>query len=79
MATAPRLREEIVGLVSRGVCAITVDLAHLDFIDSTGLAVLVAGLKRLREHGGDMALRSPKPSTRKVFEITGLTQVFAIS
>ena len=79
MATAPRLREEIVGLASRGVCAITVDLAHLDFIDSTGLAVLVAGLKRLREHGGDMALRSPKPSTLKVFEITGLTQVFAIS
>ena len=55
------------------------DLAHLDFIDSTGLAVLVAGLKRLREHGGDMALRSPKPSILRVFEITGLTQVFAIS
>ena len=33
MASAPRLREEIVGLVSRGVCAVTVDLAHLDFID----------------------------------------------
>ena len=79
MASAPRLRDEIGGLVSHGVCAITVDLAHLDFIDSTGLAVVVAGLKRLREHGGDMALGSPKPSTLRVVEITGLTQVFAIS
>jgi len=41
--------------------------------------VLISGLKRLRQQGGDMALRSPTPGTRKVLEITGLTEVFAIS
>lgn len=77
--TAPRLSEEIATLASRGVSAVTVDLAHLDFIDSSGLTALITGLKRLRDNGGDMTLRSPTPTTLKVFEITGLTRVFAIS
>ena len=55
------------------------DLAQLDFIDSTGLYVLVSGLKRLRELGGDLGLRSPKPSAMKLFEMTGLSALFAIS
>lgn len=79
LATAPRLREEIVALVSSGVCAVTVDLIRLEFIDSTGLSVLVTTLKHMREHGGDLALRSLNPSTLKVFEISGLTEVFPIS
>ena len=54
------------------------DLGELVFIDSSGLSVLVTGLKRLREAGGDLALRSPNPAAMKVFEITGLTSVFAI-
>lgn len=79
LATAPRLCEEIITLASRGVFAVTVDLAHLDFIDSSGLTALITGLKCLRDNGGDMTLRSPTPTTLKVFEIAGLTQVFAIS
>jgi len=59
------------------VFAGTVDLGRLDFIDSTGLVVFVGGLKGLREHGVDLALRSPSASARKVFEITGLTELFA--
>ena len=79
VATAPQLRERLAGLTNSGVRAVTVDLAHLDFIDSTGLFVLVSGLKRLRKLGGDLALRSPKPSAMKLFELTGLTDVFAMN
>jgi anti-sigma B factor antagonist len=78
LATAPRLREEIDALVESGVCAVTVDLVRLEFIDSTGLSALVMALKDMREHGGDLALRSLSPSTLKVFQIAGLTEVFAI-
>jgi len=78
-ATASQLRTEFIDLVGHGVRTVTVDLGGLDFIDSTGLGVLVGGLKRLREHGGDLALRSPSASALKVFEITGLTKLFAIS
>jgi anti-sigma B factor antagonist len=79
MATAPLLSEELQRLAAEGAARVTVDLAELAFIDSTGLSVLISGLKRLRQQGGDMALRSPTPATRKVLEITGLTELFAIS
>jgi anti-sigma B factor antagonist len=79
MSTAPQLRDELLRLASDGAKDVTVDLSQLQFMDSTGLSVLITGLKRLREKGGDMALRSPTPSTRRVLEITGLTEVFAIS
>ncbi len=78
MSTAPRLREELLRLSSDGATEVTVDLSELQFVDSTGLSVLITGLKRLRERGGDMALRSPNPGTRRVLEITGLTEVFSI-
>lgn len=79
MATADRLRDELARLSGDGAVLVTVDLSDLAFIDSTGLSVLISALKRLRQQGGDMALRSPTPGTRKVLEITGLTEVFAIT
>jgi anti-sigma B factor antagonist len=79
MSTAPQLRDELLGLAANGPAQVTVDLSELAFVDSTGLSVLITGLKRLRQQGGDMALRGPTPATRRVLEITGLTEVFSIS
>jgi anti-sigma B factor antagonist len=79
MSTAPQLRQELLRLTSDGATEVTIDLSELEFVDSTGLSVLVTGLKRLRETGGDLALRSPTPGTRRVLEITGLTEIFSIS
>ena len=76
--TAPRLRAALVALVADGVRQVTLDVSETSFIDSTGLSVLVGGLKRLREHGGEMVVKSPTRATRKLFEITGLSAVFAI-
>lgn len=79
MATAHKLRDQLTTLADDGARQVTIDLSELEFIDSTGLSVLVSGLKRLREQGGDLMLRSPRPGTRKILEITGLTEVFPIS
>lgn len=79
MSTAAQLRDELTRVASGGGRHVTIDLSDLVFIDSTGLSVLITGLKRLRQGGGDLALRSPNPGTRRVLEITGLTEVFAIS
>jgi anti-sigma B factor antagonist len=76
--TAPRLREKLVELVSQGKHQIIVDLEGVDFLDSTGLGVLVGGLKRLRSHDGDLGLVCTQHRIMKVFEITGLTKVFSI-
>src|SRR2546423_4848701 len=50
--TAPQLREALVGAIEQGSRDVVVDLQGVDFLDSTGLGVLVAGLKRVRQYGG---------------------------
>ena len=76
--TAPKFRERLIELVAEGKHHIVVDLEGVDFLDSTGLGVLVGGLKRLRSHNGDLVLVCTQSRILKVFEITGLTKVFSI-
>lgn len=76
LSTAPDLRDRLAELIAEGVLDVTVDMAALDFIDSSGLNVLVSALKRLRGAGGELVLRSPQPTAVSVFEITGLNTVF---
>jgi anti-sigma B factor antagonist len=78
VATAPRLRERLIELVNDGQHRIVVDLSAVEFLDSTGLGVLVGALKRVRTHDGDLALVCTESRVLKVFEITGLNKVFAM-
>ena len=77
--TSPRLRSALLTLVGDGVRQVTLDMAGSKFIDSTGLSVLVGGLKRLREQGGSLVLREPSPEILRIFEITGLHAVFNVA
>lgn len=78
VATAPRFRELLIGQIADGRHQIVVDMTWVDFIDSTGLGVLIGGLKRIRSHGGDLRLVIDDPRVLKVFDITGLDQIFTI-
>ena len=78
VSTAPELRERLLGLAERGRTVAVVDLSEVSFVDSTALGVLVSGVKRLRSAGGDLRLVVTQPHITKVFEITGLTEVFKI-
>lgn len=75
LGTAPDLREKLFELVADGHRHIVVDLSDTEFMDSTGLGALVAGLKRLRAHNGDMRLVCTTARIRKVFEITHVDRV----
>lgn len=78
VSTAPKLQDRLHDLITEGKRDLIVDLAGMTFIDSTGLGVLVSALKRAREAGGGLVLREPRPSARKVFEISGLAQIVDI-
>lgn len=78
VATAPRLREQLISLVNDQKYRIVVSLEAVDFIDSTGLGVLISGLKRVRTHDGSFALVCTEQRILKVFEITGLLAVFDV-
>src|SRR5918912_1863222 len=76
--TAPKLREKLIELVSEGSYDVIVNLEGVDFLDSTGLGVLVGALKRVKAHDGTLALVCSQDKILKIFKITGLTKVFPI-
>ena len=76
--TAPRLRELLIDLVSQGSYQLIVNLDKVGFLDSSGLGVLVGGLKRVRAHDGLLDLVCTRERILKIFKITGLTKVFGI-
>ena len=76
--TAPTLRDQFSQLVDDGQYQIVVDLEQVAFLDSTGLGVLVGGLKKVRAHDGFVHLVCTQERILKIFRITGLTKVFLI-
>jgi anti-sigma B factor antagonist len=76
--TSPTLQRRITDCLDARRCALVVDLTGVDFLDSSGLGVLVAGLNQARAVEGDLTLVCSRISVLKLFEITGLDQVFTM-
>lgn len=76
--TSPQLQRALWDMIDQGTTHVAVDLSGVPFMDSSSLGVIVGGLKRAREQGGDLALMSLQPSPAKVIALTGLDGVFRI-
>ena len=78
VSTAHHLRDRLTGFVDAGERHLIVDLDGVDFLDSTGLGVLVGGLKRVRESDGSLELVCNQERLLKIFRITGLDKIFVV-
>jgi anti-sigma B factor antagonist len=76
--TAASLRSALIDLAQQGCDPLVVDLKALEFIDSTGLSLLVQAKQRIEAQGQRFALRNPTDRVRRVLEISGLADLFAI-
>ena len=76
--TSTQLKEQIVDTISEGVRYVVMNLAKVEYLDSTGLGVLIGALKRLREKQGNLVIVSPSMRIMRIFEITGLYKIFTI-
>lgn len=76
--TAPLLRQEIMDQVEGGVTHLLVNLEKVEYLDSTGLGILIGGVKRLKEQGGSLKLVGPSARITRIFEITGLNKIFDV-
>ncbi len=72
-ATAPLLRDCLTDLQGD----VVLDLTALEFLDSTGLGVLIGASRSLEESGGRLRVRAPQPQVRRVLDITGLGEWIA--
>ncbi len=74
--TAPAMKVRIRELLEGGWTEIICDLREVAFLDSSGLAALVSGLKSTRERGGWLKLVGLTPRVATIFELTMLDRVF---
>jgi anti-sigma B factor antagonist len=75
MVSAARLREAVTSTVAKGHTRIAVDLAGVEFMDSSGLGALISGLKTARQAGGDLRIAKPSDQVRTVLQLTNLDRV----
>ena len=73
--TAGRLRSLLAEQLLAGPGNLVIDLSGLSFIDSAGLAVLIAADKGMRRAGTKLVLAAPRAPVDKVLRLTGLTAV----
>ncbi|MFZ4661665.1 MAG: STAS domain-containing protein [Caldilineaceae bacterium] len=73
-----RLRQQLVLSAAGQEKNIVLDLAGVDFIDSSGLAAIVHGMKQCRAVGGDLRLCKPPQAVRMVLELTRLDKALDI-
>lgn len=78
LESVSRLREELRRLIQEGHSRIIVDLDEMDYLDSSGLGVLVGALARIRESGGELPLVVSEPKHRRLFDVTKLSYVFSL-
>jgi anti-sigma B factor antagonist len=76
MSTGPDLLAQLQESHAHGASDITVDLSELDFVDSTGLCVLVTMHKRAREEKTRFVLASPLPQFLNLIRVAGLDDYF---
>lgn len=76
--TAPLLKERLLGVQEIPGLQAEIDLSAAEYIDSTGLGVLVGFYKALQEHGGSMKVTGVSQRVNRLFKITGLDQIMDI-
>ena len=78
LSTAPRFSQHLQTAIDNGSTSIVLDLSGVEFIDSTGLSVLLNGLRRVTQAKGRMALVCSNPTVLRLFQITSLDETFDI-
>lgn len=73
------LKEQVLEQLERGDRKFIVDFSNTDYIDSSGLGVLVTLSKKIREQGGELSLASLSEDLRILFELTKLDTLFLFS
>lgn len=78
VSTSEELKSYLNNLTNQEIIDIKMNLTNLDYIDSTGLGVMVGVLKKLKTNEKDIYIVNPKNNVKKIFTITGLDKIFKV-
>lgn len=77
-AAAGEIKNQIGDLADNASANVVMNLAKVDFIDSTGLGLIVSTYRRLRENEHDLLICELTPQARTLFELTRMHRIFTI-
>jgi len=75
---ADRFRKHMVGLIESGSFDFIIDFQQCQFLDSTGLGVLIGIYRKCMESNGSLILTRMNADVLKVFKLTRLDRIFEI-
>lgn len=78
VSTADKLKEQLHKLVDEKMINMRIDLKDLEYIDSTGLGVMIGVLKKLRVNDKEIYIANARNNVKKIFNITGLDKIFKV-
>lgn len=76
--TSPELKNKVFELIEDNKLNMVINGEKLDYIDSTGLGILMSIYKKMQENSLTIKILNLKPNIFKLFDITGLSKVFDI-
>ena len=76
--TSTSLKLAINSAINAGTDRLVLFLSEVEYLDSTGLGVLIGALKKMREKDGSLILIGPTSRVLRIFDLTGLVSVFSI-
>ncbi|MBC8412623.1 MAG: STAS domain-containing protein [Nitrospira sp.] len=77
-SSAKAVKDKVGLLVKNGRPLLVFDMEAVDFIDSSGLGVLVASLRTVNKVEGDIKIASLQAQVRSIFELTRMHRLFEI-
>ena len=75
--TVADFREALVGLADHP--RVVIDLSEVPFMDSAGLGALIGGIRRAREHGGEVAVACSRPTLTRLLHTTGFDRIVPVT
>jgi anti-anti-sigma factor len=78
LASSPELERELDRVFSDGPSLVIIDLRELEFMDSTGLSVLIRAHNRARETGHRVGIVNGSQQVRRLLSLTGVAERLTI-
>ncbi len=78
VANRNELKDKVLKALEAGESKFVLDFSSTEYIDSSGLGVLVSVSKKIREAGGELRLAGLNEDLRMLFELTELDTLFKI-
>lgn len=76
--TSPDFKNKVIEIIETKEVNILINAEELEYIDSTGLGVLMSIFKKIKENELNIKIINLKPNIYKLFDITGLNKIFNI-